>query len=80
VAWPLKIGGTRFRPLQRQPPPLRNRSHCPSRSRAPQCLAIQSSTIAKQRQSPAQSVSDRALFNRSCEVFAIKSHPFAGYG
>jgi hypothetical protein len=55
---------------------LRNRSHCPSRGRAPQCLAIQSSsTIARQRQSPAQRVSDRALFYRSCEVFAIKSLP-----
>jgi hypothetical protein len=32
------------------------------------------STIAKQRQSPAQSMSDRALFYRSCEAFAIKSH------
>jgi hypothetical protein len=76
VAWPFKVGGTRFRPLQRQPPPLRNRSHCPSRSKILHRRAVQSSNaIARQRQSPAQSMSDRALFDRSCE-YLPKKHLF----
>jgi hypothetical protein len=57
-------------------PTVADRSHCPSRSRAPQCLAIQSSSaITNQRQSRALSLSAIALFYRSCEVFAIKSCP-----
>jgi hypothetical protein len=55
-------------------PPLRNRFHCLSRSRTLQRLPAQSSNaIARQRQSPAQSMSDRTTFYRSCEVFAPKT-------
>ena len=51
------------------PPPLRNRLHCPSRSRILHRLPAQSgNAIARQRQSPAQIMSDRTTFYRSCEI------------
>ena len=54
-------------------PPLWNRSHCPSRSRTLRRLPAQSSNaIARQRQSPVQSMSDRTTFYRSCEIFGQK--------
>jgi hypothetical protein len=47
----------RFRRLQRQPPPLRNRFHCLSRGRTLQPLpALSSNAIARQKRSPAQSI------------------------
>jgi hypothetical protein len=80
AAWAFKAGGIQFRPLQRQASPLRNRFHCLSRSRILQRLPAQNSNaVARQKQIPAQSTSDRTTFYRSCEVFAPQNTPSAGH-
>jgi hypothetical protein len=54
AAWAFKAGGIQFRRLQRQSQPLRNRFHCPSRSKILHRRAAQSSdAMARQMRSPA---------------------------